>query len=370
MVGDMEGAGASGHLALFVMGGSPAILAETLAALAARGDAPDAVQVVTTSHGAALLRRRYFEQGGRDRLVAEWPEYASLVFDEGCIFAPEGVADIACEQDNRRMLGAILDAARDARGSYARITASLAGGRKTMSYYLGLAMNLFGRPQDRLVHVMVPPEWECDRDFLIPPRAEAARIALIDTPYLRLSGLLEKRLREADVATIVRSAQTAIDLAASPPLLADYNERTLRWNGCEVQLPLREFVFYRMFLEQKRRRCAHPGREGCEGCQACYLSAEDFATPEYQEDLHDIRAIYARGPNDPELQSFRKTWSDYEEFKRRLSEIKNQINAKITKAFGFDEHVQQMLVETGSATGDARTCYGIALDRRKIRIER
>lgn len=56
------------------------------------------------------------------------------------------------------------------------IHASLAGGRKTMSYYLGQAMNLFGRKQDRLSHVLLKPEYEYQvGNFYYPFQPEALR---------------------------------------------------------------------------------------------------------------------------------------------------------------------------------------------------
>lgn len=48
---------------------------------------------------------------------------------------------------------------------------SLAGGRKTMSYYAGQAMNLVARPQDRLSHVILSDKrFEFSPDFSFRPR--------------------------------------------------------------------------------------------------------------------------------------------------------------------------------------------------------
>ena len=48
------------------------------------------------------------------------------------------------------------------------IHASIAGGRKTMAFYLGYAMSLLGREQDSLSHVFVNDEFEFVRDFYYP----------------------------------------------------------------------------------------------------------------------------------------------------------------------------------------------------------
>lgn len=87
------------------------------------------------------------------------------------------------------------------------VHASLTGGRKTMSFYLGAAMQLCARPQDRLYHVLVAPEFEVP-GFLYPKPAKAkdrmiklegipnvdaskAKVDLAEVPFVRLSPLLK-----------------------------------------------------------------------------------------------------------------------------------------------------------------------------------
>jgi hypothetical protein len=56
--------------------------------------------------------------------------------------------------------------------SNTRLHCSLAGGRKTMSFYLGSALQLFGRPWDKLYHVLVSPEFESHPEFYYKPRKD------------------------------------------------------------------------------------------------------------------------------------------------------------------------------------------------------
>ena len=51
--------------------------------------------------------------------------------------------------------------------------ASIAGGRKTMGLYIGLALQFYGRPGDTLSHVLVNPALE-NREFFYPPPNGAA----------------------------------------------------------------------------------------------------------------------------------------------------------------------------------------------------
>ncbi|HEY8485771.1 MAG TPA: CRISPR-associated ring nuclease Csm6 [Limnochordales bacterium] len=51
-----------------------------------------------------------------------------------------------------------------------RVLASLAGGRKTMSTYLAMVLQFYGRPGDELLHVLVPAPFESHPEFFYPPR--------------------------------------------------------------------------------------------------------------------------------------------------------------------------------------------------------
>jgi hypothetical protein len=76
---------------------------------------------------------------------------------------------------------------------------SIAGGRKTMGYYIGYALSLFGRPQDRLSHVLVSDPFESNRQFYYP------------TPYDHAIHILRNG---KEVAYNARNAK--VDLAQIP----------------------------------------------------------------------------------------------------------------------------------------------------------
>ena len=62
----------------------------------------------------------------------------------------------------------------------ASLHVSIAGGRKTMGFYAGYALSLFGRAQDQLSHVLVSPSFELLKEFSIrvpTPRSFATAAA-------------------------------------------------------------------------------------------------------------------------------------------------------------------------------------------------
>jgi CRISPR-associated protein (TIGR02584 family) len=105
------------------------------------------------------------------------------------------------------------------------IHVSIAGGRKTMGYYLGYALSLYGRPQDRLSHVLVSDPYETNRDFYYPTPYEhpihsrrGDKEVTVDArqrargsggyPFVRLRDGLPERLRTGQ-ASFTRVVATA-----------------------------------------------------------------------------------------------------------------------------------------------------------------
>jgi len=353
--------------ALFVIGHSPAILTETLAAVAAQNLAEiGEIRVVSTKTGAAMLARRLFDEGGWDAFVEAWPELAGARFSERHIQALD-CEDIRSEADNRLVAEAVLGLVREFTDEgMPMLLASMAGGRKTMSYYIGFAMSLFGRPGDRLTHVLVPEEWERDRDFLVPPRGESGRIDLVDIPFMRLRDFLSREVRQASIEQIVEAAKISIEQAARPILTVDHETRELEFLGKKLVLPVREFVFFRFFLRQKMRNCRRPEQGSCEDCCECYLDWNDFVRPENLEDLRDIRGFYVRGPGDTRFAEFKQKWNSFEDFRKNMPELKSRLNQKLRQGLGLDPRVENILLDCVETSGYSR--YGLRVDKNQIRI--
>src|SRR5215510_1919052 len=120
-----------------------------------------------------------------------------------------------------------------------RLYCSLAGGRKTQSVLLGFDLQLYGRPQDRLLHVLVDEALQNHSDFFYPSKesrslpardgrlidAHTAQIDVIDIPFLRLREKLFTPTVNAytGFAPAIVQAQQALDtLVDLPPLTFNY----------------------------------------------------------------------------------------------------------------------------------------------------
>jgi len=157
------------HILLAVTGLSPQVITETLFALHQNGQRVDAIHVITTRDGKEMIYAhllsgksghycRYLEEYGVEHSSIDFgPQNIHAVSDEHGVEIP----DITTEYDNERLLKKCLELTfRFTAQKDTAVFFSVAGGRKTMSSCLTLAAQMYGRPQDRIYHVLVSPEFE------------------------------------------------------------------------------------------------------------------------------------------------------------------------------------------------------------------
>ena len=235
-------ASTSRHLLLCVAGLTPQIITETLYALTQQQrERVDEIRVITTLSGRNRIVQSLLDPQ-QGRFTAFCRDYgidpASIAFSEETITllrTPDGrmLDDIRSVDDNGHAANQICEIVRElTRDPRTRLHASAAGGRKTMSIYLTAAMQLFGRAQDRLSHVLVSEPFETHPEFYyVPPEPRTlqvrdrqgqtralstaqAAIHLADIPFIRLRGLIPDWMqrRDSDYNDVVRQAQEDLDL--------------------------------------------------------------------------------------------------------------------------------------------------------------
>ncbi len=247
---------------LCVSGMTPQIITETLQALLERSPAfvPTRIHVLTTSEGERRAREALLDNARLAALCSERgietpPVDFTLIRDgDGTV-----LADIRDGADNTAagdcILALVRTLAQDGDGA---IHAMLAGGRKTMSHFMGYALSLFGRAQDQLSHVLVAPEWaERAADFFYKPQpgrelqdreggflghSDDVTVTLADIPLLRLGDALPRQLREgrASFSETVRLANLALGPAT---LRIDLRRRLAECSGIAVELSPANFAF-------------------------------------------------------------------------------------------------------------------------------
>jgi CRISPR-associated protein (TIGR02584 family) len=257
------------RILLAVTGLSPQVLTETLYALAADsqlGYVPTEVHLITTAEGAERARLSLLsaEPGWFARLCRDYG-LTGVHFDRDAIHVLTDasgypLSDIRTPHDNERAADFITDQVRTLTADpQASLHVSIAGGRKTLGFYLGYALSLYARPQDRLSHVLVPAPYESHPDFYYPPPssriihtpppdsrpldAHEAQVTLAPIPFVRLRDGLPRALLAggASFSATVEAAQRSL---GPPALTLDATQRTLHAGGLTVELPPGRLAFY------------------------------------------------------------------------------------------------------------------------------
>ncbi|MFN4021475.1 MAG: CRISPR-associated ring nuclease Csm6 [Hydrogenophilus thermoluteolus] len=264
----------SRRILLAVSGLTPQIVTETLYALIHQPQPfiPTEIHLITTVEGAKRARLALFSQEpGWFRRFCQDHALPPVDFDERSLHVlshPSGqpLEDIRTPEDNRLAADQILAWVRTLTADpESALHVSIAGGRKTMGYYLGYALSLYGRPQDRLSHVLVSEPFESTWDFFYPTPYERiiqtrdgklvdcrdATVTLAEIPFVRLRDGLPPRLLtgEAAMSEVVAAAERA---QQPPRLVLDPEKRTAWADDLALDLTPTEFaVLY--WLAQRAR---------------------------------------------------------------------------------------------------------------------
>jgi CRISPR-associated protein (TIGR02584 family) len=333
---------------LAVTGLSPQVVTETIYALAMESprQLPAEVHILTTSQGAERVRLTLLSgQPGWFRRLLDDYRLPPIRFGEEHIHVlrdAEGrpLADIRSAEDNRLAADQVAELVRrlttDDAGA---LHVSLAGGRKTLGFFAGYALGLWGRPQDRLTHVLVSEPYESSMNFFYPTPYEKiieirdngvadsakAVVTLADIPFVRLRHGLPERLLagRASFAEAVTAAQGHV---GPPRLELDLPARTVVAHGKRFTLPPAELAFLAWFA-----------RRAAAGMPALPCPDEIEPEPSYANDyLREHRRIVGvMGDDDRTRKRYRqgeKTAMTKADFEERKSKLKRALRAELGAA--------------------------------------
>lgn len=264
------------RILLAVTGLSPQIVTETLYALVVAAKpafVPTEIHLLTTAEGAERARLALLssEPGWFHRLRADY-QLPPITFTEAHIHLlvnEEGhsLSDIRTPEDNRCAADLITEHVRQLTAdSESALHVSIAGGRKTMGFYLGYALSLYGRPQDRLSHVLVSEPFESSWEFFYPtpyPRvlatrdnkladASTARITLAEIPFVSLRRELPETLLKGQTSfsATVDAAKAALEPA---DLTLDLASLRVRVASKVFSLPPAELALLAVFARRAKQ---------------------------------------------------------------------------------------------------------------------
>lgn len=381
------------EIIIFVLGTTPQIVTETLYALTQEtrpAVIPDEIHLITTLSGKEKAVQELLRRGRLEAFAKEY-RLPPLPLSDASIHVVRGEDGLALEdiQDgfqNEILANFIADFVRkktDDMGT--RLHCSLAGGRKTMSFYLGSALQLFGRPWDKLYHVLVSPEFESHPDFYYKPRrnrnlaargtdlekskrlqTKDARIFLAELPFLRLREKIS--LEGRDFRELLREGQKAIDIALiQPTLRLNLKERTLSLGAATIDLVPIQTVIYAHFLRQKLEACSFRDRPYCLDCAECFLAVSELSKRKaFEAMLADYRKIY--GEFSGRVEELQRHWEgkggmEADTLRQNISKINKFLKEEIQD----ERMLPYCLISAIGKHGTKR--YGVRAEKSKIVIE-
>jgi CRISPR-associated protein (TIGR02584 family) len=297
-------------IAVCLGGLSPAVVTETLYALAITGSprvVPREVHVITTHSAYGDLAAALLGPAGAiARLKAQQGLPASSLQCTSAhihvMGAPDGppIDDIRDERESEiagEFIGSVVRRLTDAADT--ELHCSLAGGRKTMSALLATALQLHGRPQDRLYHVLVNDPFERVPSFFFPPRppvryrvggrivdSRKARVSLVEIPLVRLGAVARLLgVPDLDITRTARELQAeALGRMVPDRVVVSLARHCVSVGADDIALEPQEVALYALYAAS-RAACRVPACKAGGRCSRCCLS---------DDEVHDRRAEIAR----------------------------------------------------------------------------
>ncbi len=231
---------------------------------------PTEVHLITTREGAqrAELSLLSDDLGWFHRLCKDF-NLGNIAFTRKNIHImrdanERGMDDIRSVEDNRAAADFITARVREfSADPDCALHVSIAGGRKTMGFYLGYALSLYGRPQDRLSHVLVSEPFENSIDFFYPtPYSRVlqtrdgkladtamAEVTLAEIPFVSLRHGLPAKLLSGHAS--FSEAVAAVQATLAPgSLTLNMVDRCIVAAGQRIELPPAELALLAVFARQ------------------------------------------------------------------------------------------------------------------------
>jgi CRISPR-associated protein (TIGR02584 family) len=353
-----------------VAGLTPQVITETLYYLTQKCDPPVAVaeiHVLTTPTDGrfyALCREYDLDP----TTIAFDAEHIHLLTDAAGV----PLEDIRTAADSAAVADQLLTFVRGLTDDpTTRLHCSLAGGRKTQSALLGFALQLYGRPQDTLLHVLVDEAFENHGDFFYPSRqprliqtprdgrevdAHTARVEVAEIPYIRLREKLSTSLPQPTSAfapTIERLQHTLDTLPNLPSLVIDPTARKVCIGVIQIPLEPMEIVLYTQLALTKMQSV---------GRGDGFLSLKEL-NGKRDEMLRRYERLY--GAFSGHVENLRQAWEKRIRPARLRSHF-SKITRKIRQAVPGNIEVSFYEVTSNPSYGATR--YGLRLPPERIEV--
>lgn len=355
-----------------VTGTTPQVITETLYVLIVEKHfVPTEIHLLTTLNGKNRAMRdlldprdgKFFEfcrqYGLEDKIVLNEQTIHVIKDDAG-----NPLTDIRTPLENTAAANLITKTIRAfCQDANSQLHVSIAGGRKSMGFFIGYALSLFGRHQDKMSHVLVPEPFEKNKDFFFPTQhpqeiyatdgsilnTKDAKVVLADIPIVLLRDGLPKELLEGDCSYMQAVTLAQQSIVPAKGLYFHKENMSVTCGDISIKLAPVQFATYYWLAKrcQDQQEAIRPGVN---------IEAKEFLAfykailPPYSADYEKAR-IALRYPED---------FLPY--FQERRSRINNALKNKLG-SIGAKPYLVQ------SYGKRPQTKYGLSIEPNLIHFE-
>ena len=367
------------HVLISVVGLSPQVITETLYCYWCLASPPVPITEVfalTTLRGKQALEDTLLGDNGKLKSLCNDYNLPTIHFNLANIHLlkdanGQPLEDISNVIDNEALADQLFTFVRDlAASTDICLHASIAGGRKTMGLYIGLAMQFYGRPGDALSHVLVNPELENQKFFYPPPNgadvilsdgrtipATEIRLELAEIPLLLLREKIPflNEHTDAGYMELIEIAQREYNaLQAISPIVINTFSCCLKIGEVTIKFTPLELALYLFFARQHL--------EG-EDDERYSISRSDIREGLLMDALKEIVSqIPAR---DFRLEGLKGWESDPI---ARFSQTRSNLNRKIKEGLDGSQSTHYQIQSWGPSSNQGEICYGLTLSKDRIQF--
>jgi CRISPR-associated protein (TIGR02584 family) len=256
--------------------------------------------VITTSAGkksikaGILIPERIMELESELGLPKGSIPFSEADIVELCDQQGAALQDVRSSSDNQlatEQIFSALKAITDDKST--RVTATVAGGRKTMSTTMAVAYQIFARQQDELIHLITHDSKFGDPDWFFPTDVgdETQRLDVSLVSVIKVGRYLGKKLKGNPEALMAEIQDSLSGLTSLSTVTMDKSKLSI--NGATFNLKPRVAVIMRFLL---KRRMHSDCSSNCPGCNQCCISRDallDAAKSEMIEEYGSISGKYS-----------------------------------------------------------------------------
>jgi CRISPR-associated protein (TIGR02584 family) len=335
------------------------------------------IKILTTSAGRDSLKAALFGENKLSELeqeLAVTSGYFQLTMQDVIVFHDENgyeMADLLKTEDNQQARAQTSEVVKAlTEDPDVRLTATVAGGRKTMGALMALSFQLYGRKQDELIHIIPHEEKMNDPSWFFPAKSEVQKQELMvsHVPVIRVGRYLSQDLNLSVDDLMKRVQDSLIDL--SPIQFLKIAKNTFQVNdGPCFSLQPREAALFRFLL---RQRSISDCEDDCMGCPACSFSNIELFEAFGTGILRELNII--NGKMNPKTEKTAERWNDLESNRLKydsetlnkkksdlISEIKSRLFTEIlaldlpqrrkAELLPANSHTRPILVHSGIGRG-------------------